>query len=362
VSRRGLTKDLELLEKVVIATFRHEGQPSFRSATEVGKELGLSTQAVVSLLRRAFELGIVAPLLALPGETVEIDRLERALKERFGLREVLLVPGLPQIQNPRDKSQRRALHTEIVRAMARRVVKYLDSIIDAAAVRQEETRRDGRKPDPFRLGVAWGRTMHLVAECLGQTAREARWADLHVLPIIGITSTLNTLPVEANVVAMDIARAYGGLSAQLPMPAFTEESCSIFLQHHQVREMVRTIGTCDAVITGMGPILDDVRDMTVSNDPILNERIRESAHRSGSIGEICGWLFDRKGQKVSTTYEAVGLGLDGLREIARDPDRRVILVCGGDRLRFEPLKVALRAGFASVLLSDTVTARYLVAE
>ena len=35
---------------------------------------------------------------------------------------------------------------------------------------------------------------------------------------------------------------------------------------------------------------------------------------------------------------------------------------GGDRWRFEPLKVALRAGLASVLVSDTVTARYLVDE
>ena len=356
-NRRGITKDPELQEKVVIATFLHNGQPSFRSAAKVAKELGLSTQAVVSLVRRAFKEEIVSALVALPVETVEIHGLERALKERYRLKDVLLVPGLPQILNPRDKSQREALHIQIVRAMAQRAVKYLDSIIAEAVVRQKETHGD--KPDPFRLGVAWGRTMHLIAECLGQTVREARCEDLHVLPIIGITSTLNTLPVEANVVAMEIARAYGGVSAQLPMPAFTEESLSIFLQHHQVRDMVTEIGNCDAVITGMGPILDDVRDMTVSNDKDLNKKMVESAHRSGAIGEICYWLFDRNGQKVSTTFEAIGLGLDGLRRIAQDPNRRVILVCGGDRHRFQPLKVALRAGFASVLVSDTVTARYL---
>jgi len=38
------------------------------------------------------------------------------------------------------------------------------------------------------------------------------------------------------------------------------------------------------------------------------------------------------------------------------------LATGGDVKRFRPLKVALEAGLASVLVTDTVTARFLVDE
>lgn len=77
---------------------------------------------------------------------------------------------------------------------------------------------------------------------------------------------------------------------------------------------------------------------------------------------MCYWLFDRHGRKVETRYKSIGLGFDGLKQIAADPKREVILICGGDKRRLEPLRVALRAGLASVLVSDTVTARFLLGE
>ena len=67
-------------------------------------------------------------------------------------------------------------------------------------------------------------------------------------------------------------------------------------------------------------------------------------------------------KEVKTTHKGIGLGFEGLRAIAQDPEGEVVLICGGDRLRFEPLRVALEAKLASVLVSDTVTARYLVGE
>jgi DNA-binding transcriptional regulator LsrR (DeoR family) len=98
------------------------------------------------------------------------------------------------------------------------------------------------------------------------------------------------------------------------------------------------------------------------NDPETNEKLIEAARARGAIGEMCSWFFNKDGEPVETRYTTVGLGYAGLKRIAADPSRRVVLVTGGDVKRFRPLRVALKAGLASCLVTDTVTARYLVDE
>jgi len=208
--------------------------------------------------------------------------------------------------------------------------------------------------------------MHLVAEHLLSHPRRVRYDALEVVPIVGITSESNPEPIEANVVAMDIARAYGGRSAQLPCAAFVEAlDESMVIRPPQVRRMLKKIQGCDAVLTSMGPIPeneDGAADITLSIETKLNEELFKSALSKDAVGDICYWLVDRHGNEVKTAYTAIGLGFEGLQRIARDPKRQVILVAGGDRWRFEPLRAALRAKLASVLVSATVTARFLVGE
>jgi DNA-binding transcriptional regulator LsrR (DeoR family) len=113
----------------------------------------------------------------------------------------------------------------------------------------------------------------------------------------------------------------------------------------------------------MGPVPEEagVVDIHVSNDPKQNAKLCTSARDAGAVGEICYWLFGRDGREITTEHKAIGLGYDGLREIAEDQEREVVLVCGGDKWRIRPLRIALEAGLASVLVSDTVTARQLLA-
>jgi hypothetical protein len=72
-----------------------------------------------------------------------------------------------------------------------------------------------------------------------------------------------------------------------------------------------------------------------------------------------GSLIGSPESRVQTPYRAVGLGFEGLQEIARDPERQVVLICGGDKRRFAPLRAALKVRLASVLVSDVWTVRYL---
>ena len=360
--RRGVTRNAQLKVRAVLSMFRYEGRPSCRSARDVARDLGLSIQAVAALLQAAFAENLFSVQVHLPDELTEVIRLEAALQARFGLQRVLLVPGRRSMLDDLEARERRSVHTEVIRAMVRRVADHLDSQVADAARRQQAAEGP---PAPFLIGVAWGRTLHLLAEHLLSTKRPPQSPAMQVVPVIGITNTLNTLPVEANVVAMDIARAYGALSGQLPCPAFHPAiEMTTATQARPVRDMLARLRRCDIVITSMGPIVDDPEDgdIRLSNDPDMNERLFHAALFAGAVGEICYWAFDAEGRKVQTPYRSVGLSFEGLQEIARDPKRQVILVCGGDKRRFAPLRAALRARLASVLVSDVWTARYLVDE
>ncbi len=351
--------------RAVLATFHHDGRPSYRSVNVVAAELGLSPQAVTSLLQKAFKEGLFSTLINLPQETQDVIRLEGAVKAKYGLQKVLLVPGLPEVLEELDQARHRAVHTEVIQAMARLVAAHLDELV-AAAARDFVAALGSEEPEPFVMGVAWGRSMHLIAQHLLSTPRPVRFPGLVVIPIVGITSVRNTEPIEANVIAMDIARAYGGVSEQLPCSAFAQTiDYQVVTQPKPVRQCLRKIPTSKIVITSMGSIPespDGATEITLSNDPVMNATLFQLARRDGAIGEICYSLFDRNGKEVRSDYTGIGLGFDGLRAIAADKRRQVILVTGGDRRRFEPLRAALHARLASVLVSDTVTARYLVDE
>jgi DNA-binding transcriptional regulator LsrR (DeoR family) len=345
--------------------FRYGGKPSFTAFRTVAEEMGIAVPAVTILLHEAFRRGMFLTIIQLPQEKTEVPRLEDTVQSAYGLKKVLLVPGYGEMLDELSAQRRRNIHSQVILDMARRVAGYLDERLAAAGERLREAAQTGRKVAHFLVGVAWGRTMNNIACHLCSTRRPTRLPFLEVLPIVGTTCASNSSGVEANVVAMDVARAYGGSAAQLPCPAVVDAlDASIASRLRQVRQVLAALKRVDIVVTGMGPVLENGtdEDMRLSNDPDTNALLVKAARAAGACGEICFWLWNKEGKEVKTDYEAVGLGYEGLREIAADPEREVILVAGGDARRLEPLRVALRAGLASVLVTDTITARYLVGE
>lgn len=355
--RRGFTKDEQLMQRAALEKFPPDRHPPYRSDRAVAKKLGISSQSVCDLVRGAFEHRLVSPLHNLPVEEIQRTRLENALEQKYGLQRVRLVPGLPCMLGDLTVDERRNVQTQVIRSMARHVVEHVDGLLANAAAERET----------FTLGVAWGRTMRLLVEQLLSTPRAVSFPGLEVVPIIGITCASLREPTQANVIAMRFAEAYQGHSSQLACPAFVPQNdvWIVTQRLEQVRRMLKKLPTCDAVLTSMGPIPDDdnaAEEITLSSERELNEELFKAARTWNAVGEICYWLFNEQGAEVKTNHTAVGLGFEGLRTIAANPDRQVILVAGGDRRRFKPLRAALRAKLASVLVSDTVTAQFLAEE
>ena len=176
------------------------------------------------------------------------------------------------------------------------------------------------------------------------------------------------MPLEAIGIASIVARALGGVSAQLQCPAIVSSR-----QYGQatgldpVQRMLQVIREqLDLVITGMGPIRDAQKadDITISPDSAMNAELFGGAHRRGASGEVLLLVFRlcRPGGH-RPPYCSIGLGLDGMRRITASANgRRVLLLTGGDKRRIAPLRAALEGKLVSDLITDTVTARVLLGE
>jgi len=242
--------------------------------------------------------------------------------------------------------------------LAQKAAEYVRGVLTGAASTAGE----------YRIGVAWGRTMHHFARAMASLPPGPRPARLKVYPIVGIVQAAQTLPLQANMIASDLASTLGAEAEQLPCPAIvTSEEEEVIVKHHQVQAALAALEDLRLVLTGLGPIEGalDAGDIMLSPDPGENAKLFRNARAVKATGEICGWCFDRSGNEVRTPYRSVGLGIPGLKRIATDEDRkgrRVVIVAGGDKRRILPLLAALEGGYASTLVTDTVTARVLFGE
>jgi DNA-binding transcriptional regulator LsrR (DeoR family) len=373
---RGITHKRDLVALVAELSFRnYNGEQVAHSSRDVLEELRrlatngqrrlslpmvekLSTHAIIAMRNEAIKAGLVRVLLRLPEEQAQVRRLQVKVREAFGLRDVVLVPGFPDMMNPDVPAERRRnLHRDVRRDMAVEAAAYLDRAVELAWQRAPRGR--------YQVGVAWGFTMRRVADALRARPRpEKRPDELVFVPIIGITSNENRDSIEACTLAVEFAVSYNARGALFGCPAFVRRSeMDAVRSIPQIGAMMERIRMSDFVATGLGPIADinEPEEIRLSGDPAQSRMLFQDA-RAKAVGECCYWLFDREGQEVTDTeYTAMGLGFDGLREIAADLNRTVMLVVGGDARRIEPLFIALeKAKIANVLVSDTVTACQLL--
>lgn len=171
--------DTELLTVRVAELYYNED----KTQDEIGALLGITRWKVGRLLTRARDRGIVRIEIIHP----RARRLgvERELKERFGLKDAVVVPE----------------SDDILSRVAQAAADYLTSL----------------RPVPRVLGVSWGRTLDRVADNLA-----TGWASgVTVVQINGGVS-LNRRPGTASTTAAEIAHKGGGQAVLLPSPAILE--------------------------------------------------------------------------------------------------------------------------------------------
>ncbi len=292
-----------------------------RTQDEIGAQLGITRWKVGRLLTRARQDGIVRIEIVHP--RARRLPLERALRERYGLADAVVVP---RSDSPEE------LRATVAHAAA--------DLLTAL------------RPVPDVLGVSWGRTLSDVADALPQG-----WSrGVRVVQVNGGV-TLNQRAGTAAATAARIAEKAAGQAVLLPSPAILEriETKRAIEADRTVAEVLRLAASASVVLFSAGAA--DADSVHVSSGYLTAADVDELV-RKGAVGDVLGRYLDADGNPVDPELDGrtVGVGLDALRSVPTS----VFVVAG--EAKHPVARAVVASGLATVIVTDEGTANALVEE
>ncbi|MGW9352025.1 sugar-binding transcriptional regulator [Nocardiopsis flavescens] len=288
---------------------------------QIGTRLHFTRWKVGRMLVEAREAGIVRIEVVHPGSRVHT--VENALRERFGLRDAVVVSS-------RQTQDEEELRSRVARAAAEHL----------AALR----------PAPVLLGVSWGRTLDLVARNM-----PAGWArGVDVIQINGGLSRSHR-PTSAQDMASRIAHQGSGTVTLLPVPAIVEheDTRRVLERDRAVADILDHARGADVMLFSPGGMgTDSVLVESGHIDPADVERLASL----GAVGDVVGRFLDRSGAVVDPGLDArtLGVSFDALRSAPVS----VAVVSGAAK---HPVCAAVVEGrLCNTLVTDDRTARWLL--
>jgi deoxyribonucleoside regulator len=299
-----------------------------------------SRQAIGKALQKARDRGIVRISVIPEQRTGYLRNLSRDLRVALGLEDLVIVAGrnLNEIP-PGDTAE------DVLADIATTAADYLDQLLTDSDI----------------LAVSGGRNiMRNVVRYLKPTKL---LPNLQVVPTIGFVEPHTNLG-DSNLIAYDIAIAYGAKHAWLPIPAIVEtrEQCEQARALPLVRDVLKTIEQANVVMMGLWPT--HFNDDLVARGVLHSEQIN-ALQSHDAVMDINHWAFDAKGRCInydlpSPSYYLTGLEIPRLRDRIRNDKAKVILVAGASLSYASGIRAALKAGIANILITDHVTAQLLM--
>lgn len=287
---------------------------------EIADRLGVSRATVVNFLQEARERGVVT--IAVSSEHLQSVRVAREIARRFGLAKCVVVP---------DDGGRSADYERIGRAGAR----YLLEVLGPGDV----------------LGVSWGRTVL----SLGAALAQASLPHVSVVQIAG--SAIGTEDFTPEFCTSIIANRIGARCVNLHAPGIVSrpEIKALFMQEPSLVAQFDLLRSCTKILFG---VTGTGTGSTAIRSGYLSEETARPYLERGAVGVISGRFIDMQGRPVLGELDEriIGLTLD---EIIRIPER--ICVAGG-RDKVDAILGMLAGGYATVLVTDEVTALALLAQ
>jgi DNA-binding transcriptional regulator LsrR (DeoR family) len=287
---------------------------------QIAQELGLSRPTIGRMLHQATDKGLVT--VSLRVDVLRRMNMSSLLMEKFGLREVFIVPT-SELDTDGD----------ILHSVAKTGALYLESTL---------------KPHQI-LAVAWGRTLLEVALSLRDTPIEG-------LVVAQSTGGLNSgeffNPSRVTTLVGERlhARVY---HLYVPSIVATRELRDVLLADQGIRGALDVARQASCFIASIGKV---ERNATVVQTGFLDSATLDRLKARGAIGDISSRYFDIQGKPVLSDIEdrLVGLSWDDLRHF----QNVVVVVCGLDKI--EAILGALRSGLIHVLIIDNRTALNLI--
>ncbi len=310
-----LSDSLELMTRAATLYYLED-----LTQAEIAQKLGIMRSRVVRLLKRARQEHIVE-ITVHPHPALNLH-LETALKERFGLLDVLLAT------DERDDALQRSL-------VAQLVAHYLSRSLQ----------------DGMSVAIGMGRNVGAIPNHISNVSPRA----CRFISALGGSPQIEML-INPDDIARRLSEGFGGTSESLYAPAYAESPAirDMFMSHEMIQQTLQKARQADIALVGIGDAYDN--SAVVQIGCFTSGEMRQ-LRRAGAIGDMLGFFFDINGQPVTGGMEhrVVGLSGENLRSIPR------VLAIASESEKVQAILGALRSGIVSVLATSINNARAILA-
>jgi DNA-binding transcriptional regulator LsrR (DeoR family) len=315
----GRLEELRLITKVATLYYRH----GLRQA-EIAERLDLSQASVSRLLKRGESEGIVRITVAAPMGVY--PQLEDALKERYGLKEAIVVDGSNE-------------PSELLHHLGAAAAYYLETTL---------------QPDE-QIGISsWSETLLAMTKSMRPIRRSTGARVVQILGGVGDPAAA----VHATQLTRGLASLVNGDFSMLPAPGVVGAAGTrrVLLKDPYVQEAVQRFDTITLALVGSGTV--EPSPMLARSGNVFTEAELSALSNAGAVGDICLRFFDADGEPVDHPLgdRVIGIGLHQLRGC-----RRSVGIAGGTR-KLAAIRGALRGRWINVLITDDRVAEGLLAE
>jgi deoxyribonucleoside regulator len=186
---------------------------------------------------------------------------------------------------------------------------------------------------------------------------------MQVIATIGFVES-HTSYGDANLIAHDLAEAYGANHLWFPCPAFLPNSEQVqrIRQLPIIKEAFEMMTRANILVMSLWTPYTNP-DMILRG--ILTQEQLDVIETYRPVADINHWVFDPSGKCINELLEPFPYTLSGL-EISRLKDKiqqsnaKVILVAGGSPSYIPAIRAVLRAGLTNILVTDHITAQLLL--
>jgi DNA-binding transcriptional regulator LsrR (DeoR family) len=302
----------ELMGRVVWMYFMGD-----RTQRDIADELGMTRLRVNKLIGQARENGLVHIDINIP--MLECIELEEALKERYELQRVRVVPTL-------------AGEHILQRTIGESAAKLLGSLLQP-----EQT-----------IGVGWGHTLVFAG-------RRLKLRALHGMQVVGLMGCISH-GAETNTfhVTSAFSKALNAESFYMTAPVYCPSSANrdALLSHYGIADVAQRAAQVDIALVSCG-------DMSRHSQLVRTATIQE-AHsdlvQQGAIGDLLGVFLDAQGKPLahSLNQRVVGLQPEALRKIP------VSILASGGAHKLEIVRAILSKAYVNHLVTDSELAKGLL--